>query len=58
MDERGDQVGVVELDGQFLEDVGVAHVRLLEAAIIVSIHVVHVIFFFRIFEVIPRTPRK
>lgn len=46
MDERGDQVGVVELDGQFLEDVGVAHVRLLEATIIVSIHAGHRIFFF------------
>lgn len=45
MDERGDQVGVVELDGQFLEDVGVAHVRLLEAEIIVSIHGAHIIFF-------------
>lgn len=57
MDERGDQVGVVELDGQFLEDVGVAHVRLLEAAIMVSINVAHIICFSN-FEVIARTPRK
>lgn len=34
VNESSDQVGVVELDGQFLEDVGVAQVGLLEAAIL------------------------
>lgn len=54
MDERGDQVGVVELDGQFLEDVGVAQVGLLEADILVSFHDI----ILRISEAIARTPRK
>jgi hypothetical protein len=56
VDERGDQVRVVELNGQFLEDVGVAQVGLLQAVILVSFYVLYKNLQFS--QIVARTPRK
>jgi hypothetical protein len=58
VNEGGDQVGVVELDGQFLEDVGVAQVGLLQTAIPVSIHSSEMKWVYRVRAISARTPPK